>query len=138
MQNVYATGAVASLAGLWQIKLTFNVINNRRLRQIRLGSGDSKEMEAVIRAHANFTENTPIFLILLGSYELNGGWKSVCLGVGAVFLAGRVIHSQIVDEVPNTPLISRVRGMIMTIASIGTLCGLNLALLGYHAIVASK
>ncbi|MGH6658329.1 MAG: MAPEG family protein, partial [Sphingomicrobium sp.] len=46
-----------------------------------------------MRAQANYIENAPFFLILLGALELSGGNRLFLAGVSVIFLATRVAHA---------------------------------------------
>ena len=74
-----------------------------------------------IRAHANFIEYTPIFLIMLGFAERGGipGWSVHVLG--APFLIGRLMHAYSLlrdEQYDGNRLLAdpawRVRGMGLT------------------------
>ena len=60
----------------------------------RKGIGHDNDMvlERRVRRHANMTEYAPIFLIVLGLYELLAGQTSAILWLGAIFAVGRVSH----------------------------------------------
>lgn len=113
---------VASLAALLQLFLTAQVIKRRRAEQAGVGQEPSETLQRAIRAHGNFTEVTPIFLILLVLLEMVDSYLWWVGGLGAVFLIGRVLHARsiLVDEVAAEPKFqNRVRGMVMTITTIG-------------------
>lgn len=113
---------VASVAALLQIALTYVVIKRRRAEQASVDQLPSPELQRAIRAHGNFTEVTPIFLILLTLLELVDSYLWWITGLGLVFLVGRVLHAKsiLIDEVATEPRFqNRVRGMMMTIITIG-------------------
>jgi uncharacterized membrane protein YecN with MAPEG domain len=87
------TPLYVALAAAIFLVLTFRVIAMRRSLAIGLGTGGHDEMEKVVRSHGNFTEYTPIGLILLASAELSGaavGWVHV---IGILLIAGRALHA---------------------------------------------
>lgn len=81
-----------------------------------------------IRAHANFIEYTPLFLIMLGFAERGGipAWSVHVLGVA--FLIGRLMHAYSLirgEQYDGSRLIAnpawRVRGMGLTFLLLSTL-----------------
>ncbi len=50
-------------------------------------------MQRAIRVHGNAIESIPLFLVLLGAYELNGGHGSMLHFFGAAFLLSRALHA---------------------------------------------
>ncbi len=113
---------VTSIAALLQLFLTFQVIKRRRAEQASIDKSPSVDLQRAIRAHGNFTEVTPIFLILIILLELVDSFLWWVGGLGILFLVGRVLHARsiLVDEVAAEPRFqNRVRGMVMTITSIG-------------------
>jgi uncharacterized protein len=73
-----------------------------------------------VRAHANYAENMPIFLILLALLELAGGNKWALWGAGIAFILARIVHAFGMDG--PTRLRLRVVGMM-----VGTLVLIGLA-----------
>jgi uncharacterized membrane protein YecN with MAPEG domain len=63
-----------------------------------------------MRAHANFTENTPLVLILIGVIELTGKGGQWLAIVGAVYMLARICHAIGMDGV--VPL--RAGGALVT------------------------
>jgi len=45
-----------------------------------------------MRAQANFIENAPFFLILLGALELSGGNRLALGAIAALFILARIAH----------------------------------------------
>ena len=83
------SACVLALILLW---LSVRVIGARVSNDILIGDGGAPDALYKIRTHGNFTEYTPLFLILLGLLELNGGQGTLLLGVAALFILGRVLH----------------------------------------------
>lgn len=81
----------AAITNLW---LGFRCGQVRMKTHIMLGDGDNEGLLARMRAHANFNEYTPIFLILLGLVELGSpaSTPSWLWLTGALFIVGRVAH----------------------------------------------
>ena len=93
MMTLSLTGFYASLLGILYIGLTINIIRLRRKFQVGIGDGDNRVLAKAIRVHGNFAEYTPIALILLASYELNGGSVMMLHALGATLVVGRVLHA---------------------------------------------
>ena len=118
---------VAILAFLF-IALSINVIKSRRLVGTAIGQGENLDLLRKIRAHANFSEYTPIFLIILAISELNGLHHYLLHFFGILFLIGRFLHAYGVlyaEKYKGGKLQGgvrfRVRGMVCTFTSIGFL-----------------
>ena len=89
-----ATMLFASLLALLYLYLTWQVI--RRRREYRTPYGYSEhhpDLERAIRAHGNFQEYAPLFLILLYLFETNAGQPWLCYLLGSLFLLGRISHA---------------------------------------------
>jgi len=106
--------------------LTFQIIRLRRRNKIPFGDGELEEIARAIRAHANFLEYVPIFLILLSLLEFRGTEELTLFILGAIFFLGRVFHALGISQV-NENLKIRVAGMVCT--NIGII-GASVRLLG--------
>src|SRR5262245_10295037 len=100
------TGA-AALLNIW---LSGRVSRLRRQFKISVGDGGNEALLRRIRAHANFAENAPIVLILLGLLELAGGDKRILWGAGIAFILARILHAFGMDR--PSPSRPRLIGMI--------------------------
>ena len=112
---------IASVLGAMQLVLTYQVIKRRRQEQVATGAPVSSDLERAIRAHGNFTEVTPIFLILLILLEMVDSYLWWISGLGVAFILGRVLHARslLVDEAAEPPrFTNRVRGMMLTLTSL--------------------
>ena len=65
-----------------------------------------------MRAHANFVEYTPFFLILLALIELARGPQQWLWAVSILYILGRLAHAFGMDRKAPNPL--RVGGMVVT------------------------
>lgn len=83
----------AGLLALVFVFLSVNVVRIRKREHIALGETGIAELQRAVRAHANFAEYTPLFLILFGLAEHNGLNSYVLYLVGTIFLLGRVSHA---------------------------------------------
>ncbi|WP_306253169.1 MAPEG family protein [Parvularcula sp. IMCC14364] len=102
-----------SIIFLW---LSLRVIGFRRRNKIALSDNGDRIMLRRSRVQANFTEYTPLALILLAVAEINGGAGWALHIAGASLLLGRVLHAIGFSSEPDImPL--RVSGMLLTLIS---------------------
>jgi len=73
--------------------LMFRVGQVRQSEKVSIGNGQSPELLACIRAHANFTETTPLALIGLFALAMLRAPAVVLHIFGAGFTIGRVLHA---------------------------------------------
>ena len=74
------TLTIAGAAAILHVWLSLRVSRLRRPLKIGVGDGGNEALLRRMRAHGNFAENMPIFLILLGLLELAGGDKTMAVG----------------------------------------------------------
>ena len=103
-----------------QMVLTAIVIKARRGSQIAVGSDGAPYLERAVRAHGNFIEVTPIFLIsllLLELVDIYLWWVAI---LGLVFSVGRVLHARslLVTELRSGSYRQRVLGMMLTMIAL--------------------
>ena len=89
---LYTAASTACLM-LIQVALMFSVIKSRGDLKIFIGHGDNAMLERRIRAHGNFIENVPTFLIGLLLLELMIGSGLWVLVMGAVVVVARLSHA---------------------------------------------
>ena len=111
---------ITSTLILMQLTLTAIVIKARRKNQVAVGSDGVPELERAVRAHGNFAEVTPIFLISLLLLELVDSYLWWVGILGVVFIAGRILHARsiLVTEVQTGRYQQRVTGMMLTLGSL--------------------
>jgi uncharacterized membrane protein YecN with MAPEG domain len=114
----------ASALSVLYIRLAFGVIALRRKHGVRLGTGQHDELEAAVRAHANFAEYVPLTLLMIAIAEINHGAWPITLLAAALLVFGRLNHARALAR-DNIPL--RVRGMKATFAAIATAVVANLS-----------
>jgi hypothetical protein len=118
------TLTIAGAAALLNIWLGFRINQLRIRHKIFIGHGGNEALEARMRAHANFTEYTPFFLILLGLIELAKGMHMWLWIVGIVFIIGRIAHAFGMDQ-----------GKANAMRAVGTLATwLGLLMLAFYAL----
>ncbi len=105
------TPLYAALAAAILIVLSLRVIGVRRSRQLAIGDGGDEDMARRIRAQGNFSEYTPLALLLILMLELGGApaWQLHLLG--AALILGRMVHAWSLTAHSTN---GRVFGMILT------------------------
>ena len=106
------TLTIAGAAAILHIWLSLRVSALRRPLKIGVGDGGNETLLKRMRAHANFAENMPIFLILLGLVELAAGASLWLWGAGIVFILARISHAFGMDR-PGANLL-RIFGISLT------------------------
>ena len=94
----------AGAAALLHIWLSLRVSHVRRLQKILHGDGGSPALLRRMRAHANYAENLPIFLILLALMELAGAWSLALWSATILFFLARILHAFGMDSDKLSPL----------------------------------
>ncbi len=129
------TGLYAAVLSCLLIILSVSVIKGRRQNKVAYGDHDIPMLQKRVRAHSNFVEYTPFFLILLGVLEyLELPFYGLHL-LGLLFLAGRISHAyglSIAERIEDKKLVNshfRVYGMVGTFTAIGSCAALILILL---------
>lgn len=118
-----------SLCAFLIVWLSLNVIKSRRKNKVKFGDGDIEELKLAIAAHSNAVEYIPIALLLLITFEFNGGYKIIVHAFGLSLLVGRIIHAR---GILSNNLNGRVLGMQVTISTIIALGLSNVVTLPYE------
>ncbi|HYG28743.1 MAG TPA: MAPEG family protein [Allosphingosinicella sp.] len=93
---------IAAAAALLHVWLSMRVSRLRRLHRISIGDEGNKAVATRMRAHGNFAENTPVFLILLALTEHAIGSELWLWIVAAVYIVARLLHAFGMDRpAPN-------------------------------------
>ncbi|MEJ5975477.1 MAPEG family protein [Novosphingobium sp. PS1R-30] len=119
LQTTLCLAAAAAVINLW---LSIRVGQVRHAAKVSVGDGGNEALTRRMRAHANFIENAPLVLILMGAIDLatrGANWLAV---VGAVFMLGRVCHALGMDG----GRLQALRG-VGTLVTMLTLLGLAVA-----------
>jgi uncharacterized membrane protein YecN with MAPEG domain len=117
LQTTLSLAAAAALITIWHM---VRIGRLRMAEKVMHGDGGNVPLMRRMRAQANFVENTPFVLILVGVIEASGRggiWLAV---VGALFMLGRVLHALGMDSAEANAL----RG-IGTMLAMLTLLGLG-------------
>jgi uncharacterized protein len=114
------TLTAAGAAALINIWLAIRVGQKRIAGKVSIGDGGHPPLIARMRAHANFTEYTPYFLILVALIEMAVGTSMWLWAVVGLFLLARVAHGIGMDVVEGQ---SKLRGIGILVTML-TLAGL--------------
>lgn len=87
------TLTIAAAAALLNIWLAIRTGRVRTSEKVSIGDGGSPRLLARMRAHANYVEYTPFFLILLGLIELGRGTSLWLWGIGGAYILARIAHA---------------------------------------------
>ncbi len=112
---------IAAAAALLNIWLGWRVSRLRLRHKVSIGDEGNIQVAARMRAHANFTEYTPFFLILLGLIELARGSATWLWAVAVLYVLARIAHAFGMDRRGVNPL--RVGGVIVSWAVLIGLAG---------------
>ncbi len=110
--------AAAAFVHIWHIYRCGSV---RTKKKILHGDGGDTLMHRRMRAHSNFTENTPIFLMLLAAIEYTVGGSTWLWAVGYAFIIGRMLHSIGMDK--DSENLPRMAGTLLAALPILGLAG---------------
>jgi len=92
MTPVPVTLLAAAAAVALNIWLGARVVRSRRDHGVKLGDGGNEAVLRRMRAQANFIENAPFFLILLGGLEISGANRLALGVIAAVLFLARIAH----------------------------------------------
>jgi uncharacterized protein len=119
------TLTIAGAAALLNLWIGGRVSRMRVAHKVSIGDGGNAPLTTRMRAHSNFVEYTPFFLILLAGIELAQGSPLWLWLAGALFIVARILHAFGMDRPAPNRL--RMIGMILT--------ALILVVLALYAIV---
>lgn len=123
MQALPVTSIFASIFAIIFVLMSLNVIRNREEQNTIIGDNNNENFKRAIRAHGNFAEYVPFFLILSALNELAHINFLMLYILGFIMLYGRVSHAYglLVYE-PTNPMPNALRfrktGMMATFAAI--------------------
>ena len=119
------TAAYAAVLAILIVALGINVTMHRVKLRVPLGDGGNAEMLRMIRLHGNAIEYTPLAVVLMLIYELNGGMHIVLQGAGVALVIGRLLQTWGMWSTER-PVIGRRVGQILTWFAIAALAVVNL------------
>ena len=121
------TTLTASLLTIIFVIISIKIIKLRHEYKVSLGAGGHEDLERVIRTHANFSEYTPIMLILTLCAEANKANGIILITLALFFILGRIFHAYaFIFNKHHFKL--RVRGMVLTFSVLFCLAVLNIIL----------
>ncbi|MBM09994.1 MAG: glutathione S-transferase [Magnetovibrio sp.] len=124
MNNLYLTSTFASLFTLFYLFLSFRIGYFRGSPVMKLIFKMDEEipdtkLQRNVRAHGNFSEYVPIFLILLLTMEILGQSSfNYLLMICLIFLYGRLAHAICFAFYDSNPFL-RISGMLCTYLGLG-------------------
>ncbi len=112
MVSLPITLTTASILGLMLVWLSIRVINARVKGDALIGDAGDTALLFNIRTHANFTEYSPLFIVILGLLEFHGGNQTAVAVLAIVFVIARILHVFGMGETANLKF--RQVGMVGT------------------------
>ena len=112
MVTLPITLTIAAAAALINIWLGIRVSQLRIRDKVSIGDAGNNRVACRMRAHANFIEYTPIFLILLAAVEMARGPQTWLWAVAILYILGRLAHPFGMDRPAPNPF--RMVGTIIT------------------------
>jgi hypothetical protein len=112
MMTLPITLTIAAAAALINVWLAVRVSHLRRLHKVLIGDEGNSRVTARMRAHSNFVENTPLFLILLAVVEAAGGSGQPLWIAAILFILSRLAHAFGMDR--PAPNALRIGGTAIT------------------------
>jgi uncharacterized membrane protein YecN with MAPEG domain len=109
------TLTIAGAAALLNLWLAQRVGRLRLTHKVSIGDGGNPALTARMRAHANFVEYTPFFLILLALIELARGSETWLWVVAILYILARIAHAFGMDR-GNSKL--RMFGIVVTMLAL--------------------
>jgi hypothetical protein len=106
------TLAAAGAAAVLNVWLMVRVGQIRTGAKISIGDGGNDHLVRRMRAHANFTENAPFVLVLIGVIELSGRGSPWLAYVAAAFILARISHALGMEAGDGPP--TRLIGVVVT------------------------
>ena len=104
MNTLPITLVMAGVSALISLWLGIRVSQLRIKHKVLVGDGGNDLVRSRMRAHANFTEYAPIFLILVAAIELARGSPTWLWIVAAIFILARLAHPFGMDKPRPHPL----------------------------------
>ena len=106
----------AGLAAIINVWLAIRVGQVRGSQKVSIGDGGNDAVIRRMRAHANFVEFTPFFILLVGAIELarGAGNPTWLFWVVIAYMVGRIAHAFGMDDVKY----GRAIGTMVTMLSL--------------------
>ncbi len=104
------TALYAAILALILVGLSGWVVAGRLSGDVLHGDGGNDALQKRIRSHANFIENVPFAVLLVGLYEASGGSQGVVEALLIVLVIARLLHPIGMFAAKNTPRQFACRG----------------------------
>ena len=122
MTSVQAAALWSGLLLLLMLLLSVRVVLNRRKHKVLLGDGGGSQITLPGRVFGNAAEYVPVGVGALALLAMLGMPAMAVHAVGAVLLAGRLIHAVSLSD--KKPTFGRVLGMALTYIALFTAGGM--------------
>lgn len=113
LQTTLTLAAAAAIINLW---LATRIGRLRMREGVVHGDGGNELVLRRMRAQANFIENIPLALILVGAIEMTGKGGTWLAVSGAVLMLARLLHAFGMDKPTINPL--RLTGAVVTMLTL--------------------
>ena len=120
----------AAVLGLLGALLTANVIVNRVRARVDAGDGGVARLAQAIRAHANFAEQAPLVLIIIGLAEALGARAVVVELLGVALIAARLASAYALNRSLGQSPLRQFGGGVSVLVAIAAAVVTLLALAG--------
>ncbi|MCM8730953.1 MAPEG family protein [Hephaestia sp. GCM10023244] len=118
------TAGGAALINAW---LAWRIGTVRRTAAVSIGDGGNLALATRMRAQANFVENAPFIIILIGLIEFAQGSSIWLWAVSAVFLIARVGHALGMEGLRYGRMVGTIVTMLLLVV-----LGIYAVLLPFH------
>ncbi len=124
------TAFTTAVCALMLLILAIDTVRHRVRAQAAFGDHGDAKLISASRAHGNLAEHAPLVLVMMGCLELAHANHQLLMGIGALFLVGRVAHIfGLYAPVSTKPPLPRTIGVIITWLVLLALSGWTLWLL---------
>jgi uncharacterized protein len=109
------TAFVAAISALMLLITAIDTVRHRIRLSAPFGDKDDQKLISASRSHGNLAEHAPIVILLLAVLELSNAHHMTLMGIGALFLAGRIAHIiGIYLPMSKEPPLPRTIGVMVT------------------------
>jgi uncharacterized membrane protein YecN with MAPEG domain len=110
------TAAALALINIW---LTMRIGQVRQAEGVSVGDGGSDRLIRRMRAQANFVENAPFVLALVGLIEFSSGTSTWLWLASAAFIVARLLHPFGMDGTKYCRMIGTLVTMLLLVVLAG-------------------
>jgi uncharacterized protein len=122
------TAFVAAVCAIMLLITAIDTVRHRIRLKAAFGDADDAKLISASRSHGNLAEHAPIVILLIAMLEMTRANHLALMGVGALFLIGRVAHifGLYTPSEPGKPPVGRQIGVMVTWATLAVLSGWTL------------